>query len=56
LSYSSDGLISKDEIISLFEKAGLYGIKLYEFQYRRFKSNKNTHKNLVKEYIFIGRK
>jgi adenine-specific DNA-methyltransferase len=56
LSYSSDGLISKDEIISLFEKAGLYGIKLYEFQYRRFKSNKNTHKNFVKEYIFVGRK
>ena len=56
LSYNSDGLMSKDEIIALFEKAGLYGIKLYEFQYRGFKSNKNTHKNLVKEYIFIGKK
>jgi adenine-specific DNA-methyltransferase len=56
LSYSSDGLISKDEIISLFEKAGLHNVKLYEFKYRRFKSNKNTHKNLVKEYIFVGRK
>lgn len=55
-SYSSDGLMSKDEIISLFEKAGLYGIKLYEFQHRRFKSGRNTYKDFVKEYIFVGRK
>jgi adenine-specific DNA-methyltransferase len=56
LSYSSDGLISKDEIVSLFEEAGLYNVKFYEFQYRRFKSNKNTHRDSVKEYIFVGRK
>ena len=55
LSYNSEGLLSKDEILSIFNKANLKGIKLYEFPYRRFKSNKNIHNNEIKEYLFVGR-
>lgn len=54
LSYNSEGLLSKDEIKKIFEKAKMNSIKLYEFPYRRFKSNHNSHNNGVKEYIFIG--
>lgn len=38
----------------IFENVKMNSIKLYEFPYRRFKSNHNTHNNEVKEYIFIG--
>lgn len=54
LSYNSEGLLSKDGIIDIFEKANLKGIKCYEFPYRRFKSNHNSHKNEIEEYVFIG--
>lgn len=53
LSYNSEGLLSKDEIIKIFEKSRLKEAKLYEFPYRRFKSNHNSHNNKIKEYIFV---
>ena len=55
LSYNSDGLLSKDEIKKIFEKAKMNSVKLYEFPYRRFKSNHNTNNKVVKEYIFVGK-
>jgi len=55
LSYNSEGLLSKDEIIEIFKKSKLEGVKLYEFSYRRFKSNHNSHNNKIKEYVFVGR-
>lgn len=54
LSYNSEGLLSKDEIKKIFEKAKVNNVKLYEFPYRRFKSNHNSNNKGVKEYIFIG--
>jgi adenine-specific DNA-methyltransferase len=55
LSYNSEGLLSKDEITEIFKKSKLNGVKLYEFPYRRFKSNHNSHNDKVKEYIFMGK-
>jgi len=56
LSYNSEGLLSKDEIKEICEKSKLGNIKIYEFPYRRFKSNGNTNHNEVMEYIFTGKK
>lgn len=55
LSYNSEGLLSKDEIIGLMEAADLKGIRFYEFPYRRFKSQQYSYDNKIKEYLFIGR-
>lgn len=54
-SYNSEGLLSKDEITKVFEESKFKAVKLYEFPYRRFKSNHNSHNNKVKEYIFVGK-
>lgn len=56
LSYNSEGLLSKDEIKEICEKSKLENIKIYEFPYRRFKSNGHTNHNEVMEYIFTGKK
>ena len=56
LSYNSEGLLSKDEIKEICEKSKLENIKIYEFPYRRFKSNGNTNHNEVLEYVFTGKK
>jgi adenine-specific DNA-methyltransferase len=56
LSYNSEGLLSKDEIKEICGKSNLKNIKIYEFPYRRFKSNGNTDHKGVMEYIFTGRK
>lgn len=56
LSYNSEGVLSKNEIKEICEKSKLDNIKIYEFPYRRFKSNGNTNHNEVMEYIFTGKK
>jgi adenine-specific DNA-methyltransferase len=58
LSYNSEGLLSKDELKEICEKSKLENIKIYEFPYRRFKSNDNgnANHNEVMEYIFTGKK
>ena len=56
LSYNSEGLISKDEIVELFEQSKIKNVRAYEFPYRGFKSNSNTSNHDVKEYIFTGKK
>ncbi len=55
LSYNSEGLLSKEEIHKIFWKSKFKEARLYEFPYRRFKSNHNSPNNKVKEYIFVGR-
>ncbi len=55
LSYNSEGLLSKDEISKIFEESKLKEAKLYEFPYRRFKSNHNSQDSKIKEYIFVGK-
>jgi adenine-specific DNA-methyltransferase len=55
LSYNSEGLLSKNEILKIFEESKFKKVKLYEFPYRRFKSNHNSHNNKIKEYVFVGK-
>lgn len=50
ISYSSEGLISKDDFVKLLEKYGK--VEVYEKEYKRFKSfDYNKNGNLM-EYIF----
>ncbi|SJK84436.1 type IIS restriction-modification system N6 adenine-specific DNA methyltransferase [Cuniculiplasma divulgatum] len=53
LSYNSEGLLSKEEIMEIFERTGLGKPNLYEFPYRRFNSNHNSHNNRIEEYVFV---
>jgi len=55
LSYNSEGLLSKEEILKIFKKSKFKEVKLYEFPYRRFKSNHHTDNNKIKEYIFVAK-
>jgi len=55
LSYNSEGLLSKEDILKIFGESKFKEAKLYEFPYRRFKSNHNPHNNKIKEYIFVGK-
>ena len=55
LSYNSEGLLSKEEILKLLESSDrLYNIKFYEFPYRRFKSNERTANRRISEYVFFA--
>lgn len=56
LSYNSEGLITKEQIKEIFEKCNIKNIKIYEFPYRRFKSNYNTNGDTIREFIFTGKK
>lgn len=57
LSYNSEGLLSKDDIFSIFDKVGKFEFKYFrEVEYRRFKSHNNVKRNNVKEYIFVYRR
>lgn len=59
ISYSSESVVSKSDMMELLEKTGWNDVKCYEKQYQRFKSNKNSDekqpKNII-EYIFCGRR
>lgn len=54
ISYNSEGLLSKNQIIQILEDRGIKKIRFYEIPYRRFKSNNYSKKNRVSEYLFIG--
>lgn len=54
ISYNSDGFLSKNQIIQILEDSGIKRLRFYEIPYRRFKSNNNSKKNKVIEYLFIG--
>lgn len=54
LSYSSESLIKKDDMLSLL---GEYGeVSVVECDYKRFKSFEYNETNTVKEYLFFLRK
>jgi adenine-specific DNA-methyltransferase len=59
ISYSSESIVQKDEMIQLMQTTGWSDVKCYEKIYQRFKSNKNSDdkqpKQLV-EYIFCGKR
>lgn len=54
LSYSSESLVSKDDMLKLLEKFGTVTIE--ERDYKRFKSFEYNDGNTVKEYIFCLQK
>jgi len=56
ISYNSDGIISKEEMLELLEKSGYNENKIYEFTFKKFKSNDITDNKKIKEYIFVGRR
>lgn len=51
-SYNNEGLISKEVLESIFSKFFI-NIKLYEKEYKKFKSNIHNNKSNVIEYLFI---
>jgi adenine-specific DNA-methyltransferase len=57
ISYSSESVVSKSDMMELLKSTGWDDVKCYEKQYQRFKSNKNSdekqQKNII-EYIFCG--
>jgi adenine-specific DNA-methyltransferase len=57
ISYSSESVISKDDLIEMMKRTGWNNVKCYEKVYQRFKSNKNSNDKQpkqVKEFIFCG--
>lgn len=50
ISYSEDGLLSKEELTELFSQFG--DTSLRTFKYKRFRSNNSSLGNEVQEYIF----
>jgi adenine-specific DNA-methyltransferase len=57
LSYNTEGIMPKEEIISTLENYGK--VELVEFEYPRFKSNNNgeaKNKKFIKEQLYILQK
>ena len=57
LSYSSDGIMSKNDILDIF-KSSLQSdsIVLEEIPYRKFKRTKSDSKDNLYEYLIFGKK
>ena len=52
MSYSTEGLLSEEEIVSILSTRGI--VSVYKKEYRRFKTNSWTDKNTgLKEIIFV---
>ena len=56
MSYSSDSLLSKPEIVNLLTSSGWKNLVIYSEDYKKFKSNKKVTDTNVCEYIFCGSK
>ena len=53
ISYSSDGLLKKQEMLDLLHKNSWNNVKVYEQEYRKFKSNNSgNQEKSVAEYLF----
>ncbi|MDB2438669.1 DNA adenine methylase [Hellea sp.] len=50
ISYSEDGLLSKNELVELFSEFG--SVRVSELNYQRFKSNKGGQGGKLNEYVF----
>ena len=53
LSYNSESLLTKDEMISLLKEKWI-NIKVVETDYKRFKSNVNSGESTITEYLFCA--
>jgi len=59
ISYSSESVVSKDNMISMMTDAGWKDIMCCEKEYQRFKSNRNSEdlqQKKIIEYIFCGKR
>lgn len=59
ISYSSDSVVSKNDMISIMGNADWKDVVCYEKEYQRFKSNRNSEEmqdKTIKEYIFCGKR
>lgn len=57
LSYSSEGIMSKDEIVEILAgQCDPNSVKLEEIPYRRYKHQKNNNTPKLFEYLFYARK
>jgi len=56
LSYSSESILSKEEMTNLLESTGYKDIQIFEKEYTRFRSNSLTDPDqTVTEYLFCGK-
>lgn len=55
LSYSSDGILSKDEIIEIFKDNKCKNINLHEINYRKYQGARKSGSQVI-EYIFSSQK
>ena len=51
LSYSDDGIVTRDEIVSILSELG--DVHIYTFTSDKFNSSKGRGKKIVKEYIYF---
>jgi adenine-specific DNA-methyltransferase len=59
ISYSSESIVSKKDIMDLMKTTSWVDVRCYEKVYSRFKSNKNSEEKQAKhlvEYIFCGKR
>ena len=59
ISYSSESIVSKENMISIMVDAGWKDVVCYEKEYQRFKSNRNSEESqqkMIVEYIFCGKR
>jgi adenine-specific DNA-methyltransferase len=57
MSYSTDGLMTSEQIESIFKRYGVEGsYKRYEIPYRKYKSKISNETKTLQEYVFYVRK
>lgn len=52
ISYNSESILNKQEMIDILLANSFKNIKVYTEEYKRFKSNSKTNNNVIIEYIF----
>lgn len=53
LSYNNEGLMSRDEMVKIYEDAG-YQVEVHEIDYKKFKAQKSVKESSTVEYLFVG--
>ena len=56
MSYSSEALLTKDEITNLMANSGWCDVIVKQIEYKRFKSNHSTSDKILYEYLFCAKK
>ena len=57
MSYSSDGIVSKNDILDIFKNSlQSDSVVIEEIPYRKFKRTKNDSNDNLYEYLIFGKK